>query len=138
MQEVAVSALRQADWPRSPAKLRAWLFQIATRRVADHFRQKERHSVVIADDDAVTEAGTRDAGGWRWLAAVEDRQAVTTALGRLDEAEQELLRLRYTERCSIRTIAVELGTTERSVEYRLSAARRRLRTALGPREASDD
>ncbi len=66
--------------------------------------------------------GTADAA--RWAAEVEG------AVDRLDQADREPLRLVYLRRLTLAQAASELGLTEGMVSARVSAALRRLATAL--------
>jgi len=55
---------------------------------------------------------------------------LAAAMGRIPEPEAELLRMKYESGRSVRSIAAELGLSEKAVEGRLGRARRRLRKEL--------
>lgn len=128
MQEVSVSALRQEGRPERPEGVRPWLYQLATRRLADHFRRRGR----LPDAVPLPDLPSDDGGGWRWLAACEDRERLQAALSKLDADARELLAQRYAGGWGYRALADHWGVSERAVEHRLCVAKRQLKSRLRP------
>ena len=56
--------------------------------------------------------------------------ALSAALGKLDDDDRHMIRRKYDERATAQQIAIESGTTEGAVESRLVRIRRKLRTQL--------
>ena len=127
VQEVYVAALAASELPEEPPRLRAWLFQVATRRVADHFRRGPKTHAALEDTDVECPRP----GSWQWLAAAEDRSRLKAAWRRLAEEARRLLDARYVRSLPYKQIAKETGLSERAVEYRLQTAREELRGLLG-------
>ena len=127
VQEVYVAALAAADLPDEPPRLRAWLFQVATRRAADHFRRGPMTHAALVDTDVECPRP----GSWQWLSAAEDRSRLKAAWRRLAEEARRLLDARYVRSLPYKQIAKETGLSERAVEYRLQTAREELRGLLG-------
>jgi RNA polymerase sigma-70 factor (ECF subfamily) len=107
--------------------VKAYLFAIARRRLADHFRKRARtpvtdfavSSVVDLGTGPVTQAGRR-----------ERSELLRDALARIPLDDQIALELAYFEGLSSREIAGVLEIEENTVRSRLSRARDKLRAAL--------
>lgn len=133
MQEVALAAVAQRAPLNDPAKVGAWLYRLALRRVLLYRRQRGRQNKLVG-----RYAWSRGDPGEKstapdpldWLVLDERRHLVREALGRLSRRDVEILLLKYTEDWSYRELAAHLGVGEGAVEARLHRARRRLREAL--------
>ena len=105
-----------------------WLFTIASRRLADRQRQRSRFW------RAITRRLDGPSGADDVLDAIvrrEDAQRLRSALGRLNDIDAELLRLRYAAELSSSEIAIVTGLSPGAVRMRLSRARRELARDLG-------
>lgn len=97
----------------------AWLFSIARKKIADHYR-KDRHEQSL---DQAIQIGENP----HYLGQVisnERMQLLQKALMRLPEKEQELLRLRFSAELSFREMAVLSHKSEEAIKksfYRLLA-----------------
>jgi RNA polymerase sigma factor (sigma-70 family) len=111
----AISGIERFD-PRK-GELRDWLFGIARRQVALHFRRLSS-TLSFADDRN------------------ESMEPADNALLLPEEAipqsHQLVLRQKYIDGRSVQEIATAMKTTAKAVESMLSRARARLRTLLGP------
>ncbi|GII98251.1 RNA polymerase ECF family sigma subunit [Sediminihabitans luteus] len=120
---------RIAEVPAGP-DARPWLFGVA-RKVLANVRRTDHRRSALADRlraHVVEVVGPAELGG----------SAVEQALGRLRDADQEILRLSAWEQLEHDEIAVALGLSRGAVRVRLHRARRRLAETLRGIERSDD
>jgi RNA polymerase sigma-70 factor (ECF subfamily) len=133
MQEIALAAVAQHAPLSDPAKLGAWLYRLAVRRVLLYRRARGRQNRLVGryardrgDDGECSSAPDP----LDWLVLDERRHLIREALGRLPHRDAEILLLKYTEDWTCRDLADRLGIGEGAVEARLHRARRRLRSAM--------
>jgi RNA polymerase sigma factor (sigma-70 family) len=102
---------------------RPWLFGVARRVLANHYRG-ERRRVALADRlrDSLHEAVPPP--------EVREPTAVERALDRLPDDDRELLRLLAWEELAREEIAVAMGLTRGAVRVRLHRARTKLKQAM--------
>lgn len=115
---------RIAEVPRGDGA-RPWLFGVARRVLANHYRGERRRSA-LADRlraQLVEVVPPADAG-------LRGGSDVELALAGLDENDQEILRLVAWEELARDEIAVVLGVSRAAVRVRLHRARRRLADRL--------
>ena len=124
---------------RAGTDFEAWLFTIAHRRVADHFRRRYRRREV-ALDEAVPGGEERPAGPGaipavagpeEALLAAERRAEVAGAFRRLRPDQQEVLALRVLGGLSAAQVGEVLGKSEGAVRVAQHRALQSLRTAMG-------
>jgi RNA polymerase sigma-70 factor (ECF subfamily) len=115
-------------------ELRDWLFGIARRRVALHFRRLSASSVSRAEDltEALEPADDDLLLPQEVMEQFERMQLVRAAFTTIPQTHQHVLRQKYIDGHSIQEIATAMRTTAKAVESQLSRARARLRTLLGP------
>ncbi len=112
----------------------AWLRQVATRRIQDHFRAAARvahlmeHAVETASHETAETPATEHDAKLR-------RQEVRDVLDQLAEPARLSLEWKYIDGLSVRVIADRLGVTEKSVESILFRARKQFRERM---QSSDD
>ncbi|HET6324287.1 MAG TPA: sigma-70 family RNA polymerase sigma factor [Planctomycetaceae bacterium] len=134
-QEVWLQAIASIEgFDPSKGELRDWLFGIARRRVALHFRRLSTSSLSLTDDlGAVSEPADGDLLlPQEIMERLERRRLVRAAFTTIPQAYQHVLRQKYIDGRSVQEIAVAMKTTAKAVESQLSRARARLRTLLGP------
>jgi RNA polymerase sigma-70 factor (ECF subfamily) len=122
---------------RAGTDFEAWLFTIAHRRVADHFRRRSRRREV-ALDEAVDPAGRGArhalpavAGPEEAVLAAERRAEVAGAFRRLRADQQEVLALRVLGGLSAAQVGAVLGKSEGAVRVAQHRALASLRKAIG-------
>ena len=121
---------------RAGTDFEAWLFTIAHRRVADHFRRRYRRQEV-ALDEAAPGGEVRPgvvpavAGPEEALLAAERRAEVAGAFRRLRPDQQEVLALRVLGGLSAAQVGEVLGKSEGAVRVAQHRALQSLRTAMG-------
>jgi RNA polymerase sigma factor (sigma-70 family) len=115
--------------------IKAYLFSVARRRLADHFRRRARTPAIdfglssLADlaPGPATELGERRRG-----------ELLRDGLARIPLDDQIALELAYFESMSTREIAGVLEIPENTVRSRLSRARDKLRAALAELGSPDE
>jgi RNA polymerase sigma factor (sigma-70 family) len=132
LQEVSIAALRQTNRPESEEKVAPWLYRIAVRKVINYRRHLGRRKKLL--DGFVAErgevAGLEKSAPGDWLLKQEQDGQVALAMRELDAGDRQILMLKYTEGWGYRELAEHLGTTVKTVEYRLLRARQALRDAM--------
>ncbi|MFC4912434.1 RNA polymerase sigma factor [Actinomadura gamaensis] len=121
---------RRADFDPARGALRAWLFGIATRLVAQHRRTEERRYRALSRLGADRPHG----GDEDRVASAVDAQVIkpelAAALRALSAKERDVLLLVALADLSHDEVAVALGIPYGTVGSRLNRARRKLRAAL--------
>jgi len=117
---------RILESPTIPENFRAWVYCICRNRCLDVLRscQRRRDDEELPDDSQLDAATT---GVLTRLMRGERRLRVRELLSALPQAQQEVLRLRYTEDLSRGEIADVLGIRESLVKSRLFEGLQRLR-----------
>jgi RNA polymerase sigma factor (sigma-70 family) len=124
--QVFLDVLKSLPSYHSRAPFAAWLFSIARRRVADYYRQGKHTSTTNIEDIPLTT-------GEDVLQQVihdENLTALAKAVTRLEEPEQELLRLRFAAEMTFVEIAALLGCQEDAVKKRFYRLLARLQSQL--------
>jgi RNA polymerase sigma-70 factor, ECF subfamily len=139
--ETFESVLRNLGSYRPGTDFEAWLFTIAHRRVADHFRRRSRRREVELDETVdPTDRGGRAAlpgrlpavaGPEEVVLAAERRAEVAGAFRRLRADQQEVLALRVLGGLSAVQVAEVLGKSEGAVRVAQHRALRSLRELMG-------
>jgi RNA polymerase sigma-70 factor, ECF subfamily len=126
--ETFEGVLRGLPAYRPGTDFEAWLFTIAHRRVADHFRRRARRREVELDEvrQAGTAAGPEDA-----VLAAERRAEVAGAFRRLRAGQQEVLALRVLGGLTAAQVAKVVGKSEGAVRVAQHRALLDRRAALG-------
>jgi RNA polymerase sigma-70 factor, ECF subfamily len=105
----------------------AWLFTIAQRRVADHFRRQSRRREVALDETVQPAVG----GPEEAVLAAERRTEIAGAFRRLRADQQEVLALRLLGGLSAAQVGEVLGKSEGAVRVAQHRALRSLREEMG-------
>jgi RNA polymerase sigma-70 factor (ECF subfamily) len=113
----ALAGIRNFEWRGAP--FRAWLFGIAARIVADHWKRAGRDVAVPAP-----EIDSRDP------ADIERSAMLFELVDRLPEAQFRVIHMRFVEQKSIREIARELDRSEGAVKQLQLRALKNLRAAM--------
>ncbi|MFN2135469.1 MAG: RNA polymerase sigma factor [Candidatus Promineifilaceae bacterium] len=92
----------------------AWLYRIAHNLVANHHRDRSRRTLVALDAVAHWTVSTEAPEFAAQL--LEDKEALSEALGRLPAERQELLMLKYVEHLSNAEIGEIMGRSEGAVK----------------------
>lgn len=127
VQEVILGVVRQNPQLEDSSKVKAWLYQIVVRRVADYLRIQYRHLRAV-DELASAEGRDRTEESLDWLLATEQQDLLATAIQKISETERQIILLKYTRNWSYKQLGEQLGLSERAVEYQLVLAKQKLRT----------
>lgn len=122
VQDTFLEAIRSADTFRGDASISTWMCSIARHRLARHYEAERRRTeqppeLTVVQADEPTQV-------------VDERDAVTRALGRLSAVHRQVLVLKYLDGQSVAEIADELGRTRVQVQSLLQRARSALRSEL--------
>lgn len=128
----ALDGIDQCDATRG--SFRNWLFGIARKRVALHYRRRALAGNPTSLSDQfgeVAELGDISVLPKDVLEQVERVSVVRAAMLLLPDDRREVLHWKYVEGLSVETIAIRLGRTAKAVESLLSRAREQVRGLLG-------
>ena len=123
-QETYLRAVVQWRNRRRPEKALAWLQTVARNLLLNHYRRKGPESLEASHVECVLEAEPVD--------GPDAAALVYWGLARLGRRPRRLLEAFYIEGKSMRTIATDLGVSERAIEGRLRRARQALKDKLTP------
>lgn len=133
--ETFLVAWRRLDDVPAGAAARPWLYGVARKVLANHYRGERRRNDLA--DRLRAELATM--GESAPLAPDPDEtQVVTRVLQRLSDTDQELIRLVAWEQLSREQIAVAMGLSRPAIRVRLHRARARLAAAMHELEGLDD
>ena len=113
---------------------RNWLFGIARKRVALHYRRRALAGNPTSLSDQFGEAaelGDTSILPEDVLEEVEQRSVVRAAMLVLPDDRRKVLLWKYLEGLSVETIAIRMGRTAKAVESLLSRTREQMRGLLG-------
>ncbi len=132
LQEVSLAALKQPNRPDTEEKVAPWLYRIALRKVINYRRHIGRRQKLLNGfvGERGEAAGLEKSAPGDWLLRQEQDGQVARAMQSLDAGDRQILLLKYTEGWGYRELAEHLGTTIKTVEYRLLRARQALRDAM--------
>lgn len=131
--EVFVKALRSVDsFKETGAPLEAWVFKIARNIVVDYLRRKGRRPASTPLDEAAPVVDTKNP--FEHIERQEEVRELRGALGRLSQAQQEVLSLRFGSEMTSEQVAAVMGKKPSAVREMQSAAIKKLRQILGKQE----
>jgi RNA polymerase sigma-70 factor, ECF subfamily len=121
-QQTFVAAVRHHEQFDGRADVVTWLCAIGRRKLVDHYRRVDRDRrgrvrLLVID------------GGPDAVSAVDERDAVASALSTLPGDQRIALTLRHLDRCPVAEIATLLGRSEKATESLLGRAREAFRKA---------
>jgi RNA polymerase sigma-70 factor (ECF subfamily) len=134
-QQIMLDACRALPRYRGTSRLSTWIYTLAVRRVADHFRspqRRERPSGAPGDDTfPAVRSGPAPETPDEQAVKRNVAQRVTRAVARLPEQEREVVLAYYLGDMTVSEISRALKIPEGTVKTRLHRGRRALRTELG-------
>jgi RNA polymerase sigma-70 factor (ECF subfamily) len=130
VQQTFISCLEAREGFRGDCSFRTLVFEIARRRLYDHFRLRQRDKALDFTTTSLCALGTSPSGA---LSRHDNLAMLREALRELPVDSQMLLELHYWEALSVRELAQVFEVSEGTIKSRLFHARARLRTLLGQR-----
>lgn len=135
--EIAADTFERAlrAWPKFDAKRgdrRTWLFTIAFRSVADHFRAEKRG---VWSSLELIEPADAAKGPAKEAEAADEKRLLTAALDGLEDEAREVVSLRFFSGMTNRAIGDLLGLSESNVAVILFRSIRKLRKNFPALEA---
>jgi RNA polymerase sigma-70 factor (ECF subfamily) len=122
-QQVFLQVFRKLEQFGGRASFETWLYRLATNECLQHLRRSRRRTAPRLREDAPDVSPGH-------VASVDTREALETALGRLEPELRSIFLLREVERLPYEQIARALDIPEGTVGSRLNRARRELRDHL--------
>jgi RNA polymerase sigma-70 factor, ECF subfamily len=134
-QQVMLDAFRSLSRYRGTSRLSTWVYSLALRRVADHFRSPQRRDVPSGGPGDDTFPPSPPAPGVlapdEQAARREEADRVRRAVARVAEPERAVLLAYYLGEMSVTEISRTLGIPEGTVKTRLHRGRHAMRKELG-------
>ncbi|MEH7348829.1 sigma-70 family RNA polymerase sigma factor [Gottfriedia acidiceleris] len=118
IQEVTFRAYQNIKTLREPSYVKTWLIRIMINYCQDYIKKNNR---VTFDDEYISQLGTNE--DYNFIEIEE-------AMSRLDDAQRQLLHLKYFHDIKIKEIAIMLNRPEGTVKTWLNKALRSLREIL--------
>ncbi len=110
------------------ASFSTWIFTIARNTITDFYRAQPK--VKIVDMEEAVAAPSREPGPEETVERGEEKQLLRDCISKLQENEQEIVRLKFTMEMTNREIAKSLGLTESNVGVMLYRIIRKLRDSF--------
>jgi len=117
--EQALATIGRFEWRGLPVSV--WLYRIASNAIADHWRERSRHS-----DEPVPDVP--DPGE---VEDIDRRIALYQEVERLPDLQRHVIRMRFAEAKSIREVAAALNRSEGAVKQLQLRALEKLRKSMG-------
>ena len=131
LQQTWIKVLKGIKALDDPQRLPTWLYQIARRTAASHWRDHYQERARMGDNADLAELAEAEEG-WHF----DDAEQVHRALGRISLAHREVLTLCFLEDLSLEQMAEVLAVPLGTVKSRLCYAKRALRAILEHEEGS--
>lgn len=127
------------SWPTFDKKSSefTWICGIAKHKIIDFYRKKKLKTILFSVNPIFEEIADKALGPEEESLNGELKKEIKKIFGELNEGYAKILRLKYIERLSIRSMALKLGTTVKAVESKLIRAklafRQQWQYSKGPR-----
>jgi RNA polymerase sigma factor (sigma-70 family) len=130
-QETFISAWKSLSGLSDPAKLPAWLCQIARHRIADQFRESVSQKVKLQREIGEADIAADESPDRAMIA--EENEILWRTLLRIPQPYRETLVLYYRQGRSTAEVAAAMETTDAGVRQRLARGRQMLREEISAR-----
>ncbi|MBO3697896.1 RNA polymerase sigma factor [Roseivirga sp. E12] len=124
-QESWMSIFKSIHKLQDPAMFRIWAYRIVQRRSADTIKRLQRDRQAVEESRYEVEVGESGDD-----VREENIQRMLSSIQSLPVLHQEMLRLFYLEKYSVKMIARQLGLPEGTIKSRLFYARKELKEKL--------
>ncbi len=124
MQETNIVLWRKAAQFKLGTNFGAWMLKVAYYQVMEHRRKMNKLALFVADDDFLAQLAEEAAGCSNRME--EQQAALQTCLQKLPDRQRDIVRRRYTEGASIKSVAEQLGIAASAIKQTLFRARTHL------------
>lgn len=121
MQETNIILWRKADQFQLGTNFGAWMMKIAYYQVLEHRRKLNRQALFVVDEDFLSELAEEAKVSTEHIE--EQQMALHACLGKLPDRQRDLVRRRYSDGASIKSVAAQVGSAVSAVKQTLFRAR---------------
>lgn len=121
MQETNMVLWRKADQFRPGTNFGAWMLKVAYYQVLEHRRKLNKQALFIADEEFLTQLAEEAVVSSDILEQQQD--ALRSCLTKLPPRQRDIVRRRYSEGASIKSVAEQIGSAASAVKQTLFRAR---------------
>ena len=121
-QETFLRFIKYYDEDSEIKNINAYIYRIAGNECANAIKKEGGSYEKIVEIEDITAEGMME--------SVIDKVIVENALNSLNEEEQEMIRLRYSQNLTIKEIAEVMGTNHFHVQYCIKAALKKLKRKM--------
>ena len=126
-QQVFLKALQNLDrYTYRGIPFSAWLYRIASNEVTQYFRDQQKFRIVSIENDGVNEIMQEEYGH----IDVAKREALFSAIKKLNAPDLELIEMRFFEKRSFKEIADIKGITENNAKVKVHRILERIRNSI--------
>lgn len=126
-QQVFLKALQGIDrYEYRGIPFSAWLYRIAGNEVMQYFRDQQKFRIVSIDNEGVNEILEEDYGHLE----MARREALFTAIKKLNAADLEMIEMRFFEKRSFKEIGDIKGITESNAKVKVHRILERVRNSI--------
>jgi RNA polymerase sigma-70 factor (ECF subfamily) len=129
MQETNIIMWRKADQFQLGTNFGAWMMKIAYYQVLEHRRKLNRQALFVVDEDFLSELAEEAKVSTEHIE--EQQMALHACLAKLPDRQRELIRRRYSDGASIKSVASQIGSAVSAVKQTLFRARCNLIECVG-------
>jgi RNA polymerase sigma-70 factor (ECF subfamily) len=104
----------------------AWLYRIASNEVMQHFRDQQKFRIVSIENESVGEIMEEEYGHLE----MAKREALFSAMKKLNATDIELIEMRYFEKRSFKEIGDIKGMTENNAKVKVHRILERVRNSI--------
>ena len=135
-QETFISVFEALPFYNYRSSLSTWICSIAKHELIDYYRKRKIKTILFSFFPGLEGLVSRSLGPEAVLEKKELIRKVKKAFSLLTEGYTQVLRLKYIEGFSVRQIACQLEVTEKTIESRLTRARKAFARVYGVIEKS--
>ncbi len=121
MQETNIILWRKADQFQLGTNFGAWMLKIAYYQVLEHRRKLNRQALFVVDDEFLAKLAEEASCSTEHIE--QQQMALHACLEKLPERQRDLVRRRYSEGASIKSVAEQIGSAVSAVKQTLFRAR---------------
>lgn len=133
-QDIWLTVFRKIRSVRDPVAFPAWLYQVARRHTASHFRRPSPHSPIPEDESAPELA---DGNSFDPSASL-NAEELHWGLGQLSPHHSECIILHFLEGFTLEEVGAIVGAPVGTVESRIHYAKKALRELLSKEACGDE